>query len=738
MDQEDKDKLNQATGLFVRPKRRDLEPSEHISHVDAPTQKIILFPTEVSQAQPEDDPTLVGKKPPIILTPPMSTAPPLARVDDLPEDFFEIGELDELEQEDDAIRPPDFSRFLRGDELLEEESPSKEESKLAHLVKELNEKADHYAEHMFQDSEEENQEELHRLERLIPGTDFEDGKRVAQSPTRQKVKKKRQKPVPPDVDPKKLGAWYAKGLKQMKQRRQMILLLFLLSIAITLFPDGLSDYVPVLGEPQALLASLSVLLFLGLVLSGDLLLRGLERSFRLKIGADTLVFFGGLFCGLDCFVQLSSPEPRDQFPFVSLTLLHYYFLLYGEEEKRHAHRHACRVASLLKEPFLLTLEPNKWNGKPAYTKSSAPPDGFTSQLQQDDGTQIFYSYTAPFFLFLSFFISSHFTERSEDFAWAFSALLLVSCPLASGFIYGRSAHKVGKRLDELRSALAGWTGVAKAGKQCIVSDGDLFPAGTVACNGARTIKGFRERKVLAYTAALTKAGELGAFRVFEEMMVVRNLTIPQVRDPVFHDAGGISARIGPDSVLVGGSDFLELMGMSIPEGLHVNHAIFCCINNKLAGFFTLDYDLSFTAEHSIEGLIYEHIRPVLATRDFALTPKMLKHRFNLNTARMDFPSIVRRQELSSSDRPGEGVLTAMLSREGITPVSECVIGAGRLRKTVYQGIALSLLSSILGFSLVAYLVMEQSYAALAPVNLLVFCGLWLFPFWFLTDLPQRF
>ena len=49
-----------------------------------------------------------------------------------------------------------------------------EESVLSAFLKDVTRKADHYADHMFQESEEMDQEEIHRLEKLIPGTDVEE------------------------------------------------------------------------------------------------------------------------------------------------------------------------------------------------------------------------------------------------------------------------------------------------------------------------------------------------------------------------------------------------------------------------------------------------------------------------------------------------------------------------------------------------------------------------------------
>lgn len=727
--------LRQATGRFIRPKKQP-PPTLDKDALEQPTQKIILFPIELVKDDPPT-PRMGPVKPPIMFTAPLPKIPDLPKVEALPDDFMAEGELDELEW-DNQPKSPDFSKFLKGEDEDDIENSirdfPKEHRKLAQLIQELSEKADKYADSMFVDFENEDVEEVERLERLIPGTDSEEGKRIVAPPPRKRVKWRRTPQLPPDIPAGKLERYYAKGLEIMKIRRLLLVFLSLISLLLTLFPSTL----PQLDSTQSQIIALSGLLLFGFLAAFDVLLLGFQRGLHLKFGMDTLCIFSGIFCALDCFVQYSTPTPRGQLPYVSLLLLSFTLLLYGEEQKRRSNRRACRTAARIEHPFLITLEKHKWNGKSAYTKSSSQAQGFTSQLQQDDGTQLFFSYLSPLFLIGSFLMAIHLTSTTEDFVWALSALLIVSTPLATSMVYGRAANKVGKRLAGLQSSLAGWTGVSSVGQQCIVSDLDLFPVGCVKLNGTVIYTGFSEKKVLGYTSALVNVGKLGCGHLFDEMMTVRNFITPSPRELAYHDAGGISARIGADAVLVGNADFMELMHVDTPEGMHVNHIIFCAINGRLGGVFTLVYDLPFSVEQSMESLYLERIRPILATRDFALTPTMLEHRFGIRRKQVEFPSILRRQELSRSDRPQEGQLTALLSREGLEPISDCVIAAGRLRRTVYWGNALSLFAAVLGFALVSYLVSQLSYTALSPWNLTIFMCLWLPPFWILTDLPQRF
>ena len=86
-----------------------------------------------------------------------------------------------LEEEPEEDGPEEESGEAGPEETGEEEAPNdrvvefpEEESVLSSFLKDLTQRADDYADHMFQESESMDQEEIRRLEQLIPGTDVEE------------------------------------------------------------------------------------------------------------------------------------------------------------------------------------------------------------------------------------------------------------------------------------------------------------------------------------------------------------------------------------------------------------------------------------------------------------------------------------------------------------------------------------------------------------------------------------
>lgn len=746
----------------------DYEPGKReIQEDDQQTKKIIQFPPPSSQeASPGPPPSFTELRAPIVFTAPLPNlqepAPPSRELRGHPShqprgrepgDFApgeeregeerEGGEregtaqLSEEIQVDTGDLPPaiPFMNTLLRIKLPPTEEGNiiqlpKEDGKFTAILKDLGEKADHYADNMFQDSGQEHDQEVTRLERLIPGTDREEGSRVLPQA------KKRARPLPQDVSPRALQQGYGKALKALTWRRRLLFVLLLASAFLTLNPGQMAELIPWLALPGNTSLTLGLGLILGLILSWPLLFEILGRA--PKFGMDSLALVSALVCLGDCYFLMMAPEASHRLPYVSLVLLTLTLGLQGLSYKTQAHLLYCRVAAKIKRPYLLFLEPGKWNAKPTYSTCAQEPTGFTSQLQMEDLGERVYALVCPLLLLGALAISFTSSTSVERFFWSFSAILSASVPCAFGLVYSRGALKVAKRLSKQRCALAGWPGVEQAGRQCVLTDTDLFPVGSIALSGTRIFEGFQEKRVIAYTSALILEGELGISRIFADMLGKKALTPPEVKEVSYHEGGGISGKIGQDVVLVGCATFMELMDVAVPEGLYLPHAVFSAINGKLAGIFALDYQLPLGVSVSLDSLLTERIRPVLSTRDFGLEPKVLSQRFHLKTGRMDFPSITRRRELSQDSRPEQGNFVGILCREGLESLSDTVISAKRLRKSTRWAVGIVVLASLLGFGLTGYLVSKGAFSALATDNLLIFMALWLAPVWVVTDLPQRF
>ena len=243
---------------------------------------------------------------------------------------------------------------------------------------------------------------------------------------------------------------------------------------------------------------------------------------------------------------------------------------------------------------------------------------------------------------------------------------------------------------------------------------------------------------MGYAATLIRASGSGLDKVFHDLLRTQGAIYRRCDGFQYHEGGGVSAVIRNEAVLVGSAAFMHLMDIPLPRGLNVKNAVFCAIDGDLAGIFALNYSLHAAVRPSLNALIRNRVKPVLVTRDFNLTPAMLRQRFKLPVEKMEYPPVERRVELSGPDQDHSVVLTAVLCREGLFPFSEAVVGAQRLRLAVRLSAAITAVGGAVGALLAFYLTFVEAYASLSPVNLLIFLVMWMVPTLLISGWVDRY
>ena len=374
------------------------------------------------------------------------------------------------------------------------------------------------------------------------------------------------------------------------------------------------------------------------------------------------------------FRSLTLPQldPRDgQLPYCAAAALAVAFLLRGTWLKRRGQRLACRTAASASEPYLVTLDEGKWNGRDTYSKWSGAPIGFGRQMQAADGAErIFHRFCPLLFvacLVLSL-VASVGMGAPERLLWCLSATLASASSFSGALCFGTPWHKLSRRLSKSGAAIAGWDAVTStgAGSGILLTDADLFPPGCVSLNGIKVFGDFSVDKVVSATATLIRDSGSGLDKIFHDLLRSQGCVYRRAQDLCCYE-GGAGALIRGEQVLVGSSAFMHLMDVELPQGLNVKNAVFCALDGELAGIFALNYSLHGLIEPSLNALIRNRITPVLATRDFNLIPAMLRQRFKLPVEKMEFPAVERRRELSGAEQSHSDILTAVLCREGLGP-----------------------------------------------------------------------
>lgn len=321
---------------------------------------------------------------------------------------------------------------------------------------------------------------------------------------------------------------------------------------------------------------------------------------------------------------------------------------------------------------------------------------------------------------------------------AFAASLLIAVPATAYVTVSRPMALLERRLHKLGTVLCGWQGVMglRADGVFPVKDEDLFPAGAAKMNGVKFYGQREPDEVIAYAAALMSACGDGLATLFARLLDSRNGHYYEPEE-VRGYSNGVGAGVNGEPVLAGTSEFMQDMGVDMPEGTRVKQAIYLAIDGQLCGVFAISYGKTKSAARGLGTLCsYRNLSPILVGGDFMLTESFLEGKFGVNTRPIVFPERKIRQELREKAPREEDRALAMMTQEGLASSAFAVTGARAVYRAAKIGVAVHMLAGVLGLLIMLLLALVGAEYLLTPLNVLLYELVWMVPGLLITELTR--
>ena len=317
-----------------------------------------------------------------------------------------------------------------------------------------------------------------------------------------------------------------------------------------------------------------------------------------------------------------------------------------------------------------------------------------------------------------------------------STSLLVAVPATFFVSISRPMAILETRLHMVGTVLCGWAGVRDLVGMAVfpLKDQDLFPQGSIKLNGVKFYGDRNPDEVVSYSASLIGACGGCLVPVFHQLLKSRNGTARKVETFRNYGEGGIGGEIQGEPVLMGTLNFIQSMGVEIPEGTMVNQAVYTAIDGQLCGVYAISYAKMRSAAAGLVTLCgYRKMTMVKLPGDFMITEDFLRNKFNIKGRRVIFPS---REEGSLLSRfqpdPSEPVL-ALTTRDELISSAYAITGARALRQATRLGVGIHLLGGILGLIIMLVLGYLGSTQLLTPTNVLLYQLIWAIPGLLVTE-----
>ena len=522
----------------------------------------------------------------------------------------------------------------------------------------------------------------------------------------------------------------SKKLRSMAFRLFIMLPIFGVSAYLTLAPTYNLPLPPgfsYLQTPFIYIFFLCAAEILCMLLCPEIISAGLWRLLRLRPTMDSLVVFSCLTSFLYAASIIFRPNWGGWLPYNSVSCLACFLALWAKRQRVSALRRTYKLLHITASPLALKEEDD------FAFKTDMGIYADPVQLSSPDMAErlsTFYSPLAIVCAVLFAFLSSFGQKDPTRFFWALSALGVMALPCAMLFSSAFPRHRITKKLFSSGCALVSDDHARTISRvnSVVLTDGDLFPPGSVKVTGMKIVTGQPMDQVISAAASALLPLEGGLSRAFSELAKNQFLAPLPAKKLSLYDSGGLSAEVGGNQVMLGNASFLMRMGIRFSNGFQMKNGVFVAINSAFAGVFSVQYQVTPQTYITFRLLKRLRIRPILAVRDFNVTPSLVEKMFHLRQDGYLYPDALKREQLSiKKHEESEAPVLALLTRDSALPFAEAIGGARRLRNTSRFNLACSIACGVIGLLQMYFLVFHLSAASATPALVLGYQLSWLVP-----------
>ncbi len=221
---------------------------------------------------------------------------------------------------------------------------------------------------------------------------------------------------------------------------------------------------------------------------------------------------------------------------------------------------------------------------------------------------------------------------------AFAAAVALSVPVFGKFIPSYITYIHNNKLNHEGTMIVSLDAADKiaAANAVVLDAADIFDRKNCTMHGMKSFETMRTDVVLLYASAMVIKSGGPLKECFEQVIDGRNDLLPPVRELVYEDKMGISARIYDQKVLLGNRNMLTHHNIEAPDkNLEKRYThngrkvIYLACNEKLAALFVVSYCVDEEMKNYMKQLDKSGIQTLVRTNDVNVTEELISERFGI-------------------------------------------------------------------------------------------------------------
>lgn len=536
----------------------------------------------------------------------------------------------------------------------------------------------------------------------------------------------------PEPPPEKAAHQCAALMTSLRFRGRIALILSLIAVYLSYAASSSLPLTGALKSSPRVLCLMLLVLDLSVCMAGlDIFTEGLLSLFRGRPGKESLVSVSCVLSALDAMILAIMNNGKFGLPFCAVSALSMTFAIWGAFWNQAARRTSYRVLTSSKN--LYTVSGEKGIAKEvSLLKSRRGISGFINRTEDIDFGELVFGILSPILMVAALIlglIAAIVQKAPKMFVHCVSMLAAASSSFSIGLCFAVPYAAAAKRFAQTGATVAGWPGIRDIGKSrhVVITDLDVFPKGTVEISNIRVLEGAFVDKVISYTASVVASSGSGLAVPFADLVRRNGYSLSNAENFEAHDGGGMTAMVNGESVCVGNTGFMNLMGIRVPQKISTKNSLYTAINGALVGIFTAEYRATGSVQEALVTLLHSSMEPIFAIRDFNITPMMLKEKFRMPTDGFRFPAYSERYRISGSAPDSSSSVAAAIAREGMAPLVDAAERGRRLYSGIRAGTIISAIGCVFGLLMMFLLSWTQTFDNATVGNVITFMLLWLIP-----------
>lgn len=536
---------------------------------------------------------------------------------------------------------------------------------------------------------------------------------------------KEPEPEPPEPNYDEEAGRLRSAIPMLTLRGTAAVVICFLMAGVTLIADKGGNLPFGIGNDTVLINGILLIMLLFVMMLGiDILISGLSDIVRANPGIESLISLSCIISTISGFVMLLTDKLTYGLSFSVLSAISMYCAIRGKKLLFGAMYTSLKTAVSVTAPRAVVAD-DCIEDKIALKKNISHNEGFFRRLTETDVAEMAYSIAVPLFVLASFVFSilaSFGRGRPEAFAYAFTAIVAVSASFPASLAYSLPFSLAAVSAKRAGGALAGWGGASGIfeADAALITDEDIFPAGTVTISGVKLFEGTPQDKVIRYASSLIIESDSGIAKVFAALLKSQGLVAKRIDEFACYEGGGIGGVIDGEKVLVGSSAFMNLMSIRVPKGMEVRGSVFAAIGDELAAVFTMSYVPAKSVRSALISMLKTKIGMLFAVRDFNVTPYMLEKKFKVSMEGVEVVSAGDCYKITNDTCTKDSETLAVVCREGLGPFAEVILKGRILRLSSMIATAISIVGSVIGMLFIFFIFWKGAFSAISPANTLIY------------------